>query len=659
MRTLRICLVAIVVAACGGAAEDDFLDCDGKCDAVGPLTVSRTWVPVSGFVRAVVTGGHEVAVTPTDGVTVSASGNRYNIELGRAGFYDVAAKKGGQTVAQVRVRVSDERPAFTVGAPAAGAFVTAADGAAVEVRGTVADPLGGTLTLEMGGRPVTVDAQGGFRASQPARFGVNFVEVTAIDGAKNRFVYHHGFVVAPRYGRGETLADAAMSEELLDLVAEKISPLIPSLIQIGAQAEPVADPLAHKIYFDGATLPGQDGNPGSMVVTLDSREGALRTTLGATGDLVARAHVDNWVLDDTHITATASDLFVDATASFGGGGLAASVDDLTVDFSNFDLEIGSIPGWLPGLFVEAAKSVIGRVIKGRVGPIVTDVLASVGGDYPLTSVPCLELPEPFVLTYRLAAIAPKERRLGVRLGAEAHHGGSGGQGAPMRDEAGVAAPAGGPMAVGVGYNLLNQFLFELWRGGALKITLDEGDLAAALPSVPALAGLDVILDVKAELGLPPVVEAGEGGKLRVSVGEIRVDIKLDAGVFQIALAVNVGAVAAVELSIADGAPRVAVAIEELHFDLGRKTFSGLNPEAVRQLVAAIAPELVGRVAGALEAFKLPAVDLTQVGVAGVRIGIDSGTVRAAAGGVAFSGTISVLTDPPAPSAGPGCAAPLN
>jgi hypothetical protein len=389
-----------------------------------------------------------------------------------------------------------------------------------------------------------------------------------------------------------------------------------------------------------------------MVVTLDSHEGALRTTLGATGDLVARAHVDNWVLDDTHITATASDLFVDATASFGGGGLAASVDDLTVDFSNFDLEIGSIPGWLPGLFVEAAKSVIGRVIKGRVGPIVTDVLASVGGDYPLTSVPCLELPEPFVLTYRLAAIAPKERRLGVRLGAEAHHGGSGGQGAPMRDEAGVAAPAGGPMAVGVGYNLLNQFLFELWRGGALKITLDEGDLAAALPSVPALAGLDVILDVKAELGLPPVVEAGEGGKLRVSVGEIRVDIKLDAGVFQIALAVNVGAVAAVELSIADGAPRVAVAIEELHFDLGRKTFSGLNPEAVRQLVAAIAPELVGRVAGALEAFKLPAVDLTQVGVAGVRIGIDSGTVRAAAGGVAFSGTDLRVDRPAGPQRRP-------
>jgi hypothetical protein len=201
-------------------------------------------------------------------------------------------------------------------------------------------------------------------------------------------------------------------------------------------------------------------------------------------------------------------------------------------------------------------------------------------------------------------------------------------------------------------------MYELWRAGALSITLDEGDLAAALPQVKALAGLDLILDVKAELGLPPVVEPGEGGRLRVSVGEIRVAIKLDTGLFQVSLDVNVGARAAVELAIEGGAPRAAVDIEELHFDLGRKTFSGLNPEAVRQLVAAIAPELVGRVAAALEAFQLPAVDLTQVGVAGVRIGIESGTVRATPAGVAFSGAISVLTEAPAPSAGPGCAAPL-
>ena len=202
----------------------------------------------------------------------------------------------------------------------------------------------------------------------------------------------------------------------------------------------------------GATLPGQDGNPGAIRVGLDSLDGAVRTTLDASGDSVARAHVDNWVLSDTHIVATASDLAVDATVAFSGG-LDAEATELSIDFSSFDLAIGSIPGWLPGLFVEAAKGIIGRVIAGRLGPIVGDVLRSLEGEsswrwcipacrrHPVLA----RLPARRRRAARRPARRPTRRRGAPRRGR--------GPGAPWREGDAPAAPAGGQMAVAVGGNL--------------------------------------------------------------------------------------------------------------------------------------------------------------------------------------------------------------
>jgi hypothetical protein len=215
------------------------------------------------------------------------------------------------------------------------------------------------------------------------------------------------------------------------------------------------------------------------------------------------------------------------------------------------------------------------------------------------------------------------------------------------------------MGVGVGYDLLDQFLYEVWKAGALRIKLDEHDLAPVLAQIPFLNGLDPVLDVSAELALPPVVEAGPGGTLLFSFGEMRMTLRLDVGIFQIALTTDLGARTQVAIAIDGGAVRVTPTVSELHLDLGRRTFSGLNPEAVEQLVRAIAPELVGRIAASLEAFRLPEFDLATAGLPGVRLGIDSGRMSAGPDGVAFTGSVSLLTGTPAPSAGPGCPAPLH
>jgi hypothetical protein len=649
-------LLALALAACGGGQatdEDDAFRCaTEKCDQLGPLSVSRRWVPADGFLRVSLAADHTLAVAPQTGVKIEGGDGRFTLTFSQKGYYSIQAQKGGQQVAELKVRVADDSPVFTVDSPAPGAFVPQAG--RVALAGKVVDPLGAPVRVKVGDTELPVGSDGAFRGQLQPIFGVNYVEILALDAAGNVFRYSHSFVAAPRFGRAESLVNVGVSEELLDLLAAKLSPLLPSIIQLPARPDPIADPLAHRIFFDGATLPGQDDNPGSIAISLDSHAGSVHATTRATGDLIARAHVDNWVLSDTHITATARDLSFDATVAFPRGA-DPRVTDLAIDFSSFDLQSGSIVGWLAGLFVEATKGILGDVIKGHVGPILGDVLGAVQGDYRLDLVlGCLELHTPFTLGYRLDEIDPAEGRLGVRLGAQARSDGAQGPGAPARDEQPQAAPASGPMAVGVGYNLLNQFLYEVWKAGALEIKLDERDLADALPRIPGLAGLDVVLNVKAELGMPPVVEPGANGQILFSFGELRLDIMLDVGVFQVSIAANVGARTDVALAIEDGAVRVTPTVRELHLDLGRRAFSGLNPEAVEALVRAMAPELVTRIAGSLEAFRLPQFDLDGAGLPGVRLGIDSGKVTAGAQGATFAGRVSVLTDTPAPTTGPGC-----
>ena len=85
-------------AACGdddgkpSADEAPFLPCEGKCDSAGPLSVSSTWVPEGGFVRATLAGDYELRVDPPAGAVLDAAGNgRHIVRFESAGLISASS----------------------------------------------------------------------------------------------------------------------------------------------------------------------------------------------------------------------------------------------------------------------------------------------------------------------------------------------------------------------------------------------------------------------------------------------------------------------------------------------------------------------------------------------------------------------------------------
>lgn len=147
-----VALAALALVACASSAESVFPECDGKCDSDGPLTVSSRWVPRTGFVRAKITGDHELHVEPSEGITIEPAAHGSIVRFAYEGFYAIEARAAGRVAGSLHVRVSDDGPEIVV-SPVAGALATRA-GTTVHVTGYARDPLGGALTLEIAGARV-------------------------------------------------------------------------------------------------------------------------------------------------------------------------------------------------------------------------------------------------------------------------------------------------------------------------------------------------------------------------------------------------------------------------------------------------------------------------------------------------------------------------
>jgi hypothetical protein len=107
---------------CGNdvAHDDDFLDCAAdKCDSVGPLTVSRRWIPEGGFIRVTLAAGHTLSVEPSGNMTsppalpaaVASACKATSPAVGRAGAPPGASPISARTSSTVRTRsASRSRP---------------------------------------------------------------------------------------------------------------------------------------------------------------------------------------------------------------------------------------------------------------------------------------------------------------------------------------------------------------------------------------------------------------------------------------------------------------------------------------------------------------------------------------------------------------------
>ena len=656
MRLARFgCLVGSVVvfAALAGCAPDESIEdrarqsglCESKCDGVrsdGALIVSKTWVPDDGFVRASLGAGETLAVVPMDGVTIQ-TGSRHNIvRFSEEGFFEIQSRDGEEVTGRVKVRVADDGPRLALAD--AGKFYTLGDGP-LTVRGTAVDPLGTPLRVVLGDEPLPVEG-GAFEARVVGQFGINVLTLTATDAADNRFVFTRSFLAARSFGTGALPMSARLDDRGLGVLVDGLRPVLPRLIRVPITEAPVRSYLGNDIYLDKVELPGQNGRPGTLDLALALRAGKIHAVFTSNGDVYADGRID-WLVGgvsdyDALLGGVRVELdlrFVDA----GGGELDIAADNVVVTMTGLSLHVEYIPDWLLEVFGGLIKKILADTVAEELPEMLRVLLVALEGNLPV-EVPIPGNPVGIEVSYAVTGIVPAEGSLALTVAAQAHGAPlpPETQGAPLRDEQSPQAPGGAPFGVALGYNLFNQFSFVLWKAGAFEIQLTEEDLAAVLEQVPEIELLHPTLDVKARLGLPAVAEPS-GGALRVSIGELETEILVSTDLFEVTLHSTVAARAGVSVSVMDQKLHADLTVSEIHVDLERQAFAGLDPEAVERLVEALAPVLVDVIEARLGDLPLPWFDLAAAGLPEIKVGVRSATVTAGPDSLGIPAELEILS----------------
>jgi hypothetical protein len=452
-------------------------------------------------------------------------------------------------------------------------------------------------------------------------------------------------MAAASYSRAAQRAVARLDNAGLALLGQKLGPALPGLIKVPLTTTPVATKWGNDVYVDEILVPGQPGNPGSIAVALESRAGTLWGSVTMTGEVRVRGRLDWAIGGDSGYVAHLQSPRAELTMRFQStaAGVEILVDNITITDGGLNIEMENIPDWFVNLFSGMIRNKLADAIKTKVPPMLRDALKSFAGQYT-SNLNVLGKTVPIKLGYSLAEVTPAASRLAVALAATADGGGAAAAspGAPIYSDVvfGPSAMAG-TLGVDVGYNLLNQYLHELWAGGAFKTALSPDALAAAVAKVPTVARLEPTIDVLADLGLPPVVEPDNGGGV-FSLGGLAVELYVGTDLFQFTVTADLGARFRLNPAVEDGRIVVRPELLEVQVDIGRRAFSGLNTEAVEDLLRELAPSLATELASRLKAFNIPALDLTAVGLPGVRLGLDDANVAAQAQTLAIGGQLAVL-----------------
>lgn len=417
--TLAI-LATLAIGCAADTTGDDFLDCEGQCDGAGALRVSSTWVPVDGFVRAVA-GGGDIAVSPETGVELKGSPVRRIITFAEPGFYTLSSGPD-----QVRIRVSDDGPDIELTSPAPGELVEHPPGQPITVTGRASDPLGQPLQLSIADQRVEVAADGSFSARIPSRFGVNIVELAATDAAGNAFRAPRSFMAATSYSGAAQNAVVSLDNTALAFLASVITPTLPEHVQVPAMDGPIGSDLGHDLFFDGATLPGQDGNPGQMELHLRAVGDQLEVKYLVTGTAIAHGHIDG--LLESVATVGIVDPQVTIMLEFEGG-LASRVTDIEVTDGGVELNLTGILGIVEDLFIARVRSEVELRLEKLAPTLVAAVLTGLDGEL-MVDTEAFNVDTPLTVRYRLAGLFVEGSQMNVNLAAKV-------SGSPLGD---VAAP---------------------------------------------------------------------------------------------------------------------------------------------------------------------------------------------------------------------------
>jgi hypothetical protein len=538
------------------------------------------------------------------------------------------------------------RPAIDVEFPPRGATLESSS-PVVTVTGRVASEAGAIEWLRIDGEAVPVAADGRFSHEITARTGGNLLVLETGDdqGVERRrvqsFLWSTGYH-APGEGGAGMLTDGLaidLAQESLDdgdhsLPVDDIATLLGlamGAIDLGAFIDPnapMANAAGYDVYVSNLTSTSSD-------VSLEAIDGGIRMTAtiyGLQGDLYFDGTFPNDGGFSIETVQAVTDLVIDVDADHQ---LAIAVIDPQTTVGELELWAGGALGALIYVFqgpitnsmAADLEASLNSQLTGLMGPAVGLALGAMAPNttlqFPRTgaeeTIP-VRLSTDFHEVEFVDGVAPPEpspRQGGLmveRGGARALEPVAAYENLGVPDWAGCGEGAPeipllqvAPLEIALTDDLLNQLLHGAWRGGMLEFEMPP----ELLPEDSALIS-DLQVKVSGMLA-PTASDCSADGRLRLHIGDIRIDGSLVLGEQPVTFVAYSSLVAGLDVvPTATGIGIVLGEVERIETELTVAEPAGIEAEPTLRAVleTQLVEGVLGSLGGGFGGIELPQLDLS-------------------------------------------------
>lgn len=507
-------------------------------------------------------------------------------EFNKEGRFLVTATVKGMTEGGMKVEakeeivVNGEGPDIRCSNPADGEVRDIRPGSTIKLSGTVEDA-NGVQKLTIGGNQVNVSGKGNFSTSYKTRFGINFVDVVAVDKFGEENSTTCSFLVANRWHKEDQHMDDGVTMRLhqngLDDKRRRGAPdsigdllynvldsqqLINEVHNAVRAQNPLYNKCQQKIFgrcvlrvkvkyrrtkLDGPNTVKLDWISGGLQADATLRKLAMRLDVDPAGDgWVKVAHIRVKISTNVRLRNGRPKASLRRVEKVDVGRVSLDLDSRFLNF---------IAGPLTNLFQGRIKRLIRDQIRDYIKKEFNQVLDSLFSSFDIRSlgqsfnVPQLDGSGSTKINFgvRFSSLGINNSRalfgVGTKFGTRANSHAGVTKGVPMPNGSIKLDPnTSKDVAVSIHAGILNHVLFTLWRGGMFDAKLDDSLLGRTAPK-------GTVAELR--LGLPPVAIPRGPGQMDVQLGGANLRLKYP-GIFDKPVNIRVGLVARTGVKLVGG-----------------------------------------------------------------------------------------------------------
>ncbi len=564
--------------------------------------------------------------------------------------------------ASIAITVNGVGPNIVCGAADAtlrdGAMVRIPAGGRLTFQGSVADA-NGVRAVEVNGTPVVMDVDGRFAVPLDVRFGMNFVDIVAVDGFGAESTRVCSFLASNRFHPPADLLPGAVTLSLAQAAIDDRNPSGPinslnDLLHTAVNAPALRAALHQALIAENPVKPSSCDQKvlglcvfKTEIIYLDSElRGPHSTELSLISSGVHARLVLNDVRLKLRVNGTLSstgwanfsriivDADFDARLISGRPSIQVRRESVNVAVEGISTDFGGVSGFFLDIVLSIAKGTLRDAVRNLVRDWVRDNfnqildgvlggldIASLGSSFKIPSLDgSKDLTVGFGLGFSSLDVTTQRMRFGIGTRFTSAT-------ALAIPSLGVAIPDGGtlrerdgntPAELAVQVGVFNQALHALWRAG-----LFEGNLAGAIGGGKAVDGLQIIVSAQ----LPPVAHLRADGMTELGLGALRLSL-VYPGLWDEPIALSLGARAVMrarlsgeDLSFSD------LVVEELVFSADSTPLDRESRDVLTDVLLSLVQSLVGAsLNDAIPALPIPSFtlpsSLTGFGLpAGARLGL--------------------------------------